>query len=102
MSTQSARPAVDLAPNAPPRPGLALALALISIPGVTIAWDLPGIGGVAGAAGTGVGIAAIVLGLQARSRLAGAKGTRMATVAVAAATLAVLSVVFFLVVGPPD
>jgi hypothetical protein len=99
MSTRTARPAVDLAPGAPARPGLALALALVSVPGVTIAWDLSAI---AGTAGTGIGIAAIVLGLQARSRLAGAKGTRMAIVAVAVATLAVLSVVFFLIVGPPD
>ena len=49
-----------------------------------------------------MGIAAIVLGLQARARLDGEKGTRMATVAVAVATLAVLSVVFFLIVGAPD
>ena len=99
MSTHSVRPAVDVAPNAPARPGLALALALISIPGVTIAWD---IGAVAGFAGTAIGIAAIVLGLQARDRLDGAAGTRMATVAVVIAALAVLSVVFFLIVGPPD
>ena len=66
MSTHSVRPAVDVAPNAPARPGLALALALISIPGVTIAWD---IGAVVGFAGTAIGIAAIVLGLQARNRL---------------------------------
>jgi hypothetical protein len=95
----TARPAVDIAPGAPARPALALALALLSVPGVTIAWD---VSGVAGFAGTGVGIAAIVVGLQARARLAGAKGTRMATVAIAVATLAVLSVVFFLIVGPPD
>ena len=99
MSTHSVRPAVDVAPNAPARPGLALALALISIPGVTIAWD---IGAVAGFAGTAIGIAAIILGLQARDRLDGAAGTRMATVAVVIAALAVLSVVFFLIVGPPD
>ena len=68
VSTHAARPPVELAPDAPARPGLALALALIAIPGVTIAWDLSGI---AGFAGTGVGIAAIVVGLQARSRLAG-------------------------------
>jgi hypothetical protein len=95
----TARPAVDIAPSAPARPGLALTLALVSVPGVTIAWDVSGI---AGFAGTGVGIAAIVVGLQARARLAGANGTRMATVAIAVATLAVLSVVFFLIVGPPD
>jgi hypothetical protein len=99
MSTHSARPAVDLVPSAAARPRLALALALISVPGVTIAWDLSAL---AGFAGTAVGIAAIVLGLQARSRLAGASGTRMATVAVAIATLAVLSVVFFLIAGAPD
>ena len=99
MSTHSVRPAVDVAPNAPARPGLALALALISVPGVTIAWDL---GAVAGFAGTAIGIAAIVLGLQARSRLDGAAGTRMAVAAVVIAALAVLSVVFFMIVGPPD
>lgn len=99
MSTHAARPAVDVAPNSPARPGLALALALLSVPGVTIAWDLSA---VAGFAGTGVGIAAIVLGLQARSRLAGTHGTRMAMAAVAIATLAVLSVVFFLIAGAPD
>ena len=99
MSTHAAQPAVDVAPTSPARPGLALALALLSVPGVTIAWDLSAF---AGFAGTGAGIAAIVLGLQARSRLAGEKGTRMATVAFAIATLAVLSVVVFLIVGPPD
>jgi hypothetical protein len=99
MSTHAARPAVDVAPAARARPGLALVLALLSVPGVTISWDLSA---VAGFAGTAVGIAAIVLGLQARSRLAGGKGARMATVAVAVAALAVLSVVFFLIVGAPD
>ena len=99
MSIRTSQPAVDLAPAPAPRPGLALALALISIPGVTITWDASP---VLGFAGTGIGLAAIVLGLQARSRLAGAAGTRMATVAVAVAALAVLSVVFFLIVGPPD
>jgi len=99
MSTHAARPAVDVAPSAPPRPRLALALALLSVPGVTITWDLSG---AAGLAGTAVGIAAIVLGLQARSRLAGEKGTWMATVAVVVASLAVLSVVFFMIAGAPD
>ena len=99
MSTRSAQPAVDVAPAPQARPGLALALALISVPGVTIAWD---ISAALGFLGTAVGIAAIVLGLQARARLAGAEGTRMATVAAGLAALAVLSVVFFLIVGPPD
>ncbi len=90
---------VDLAPSPAAKPGLALALALISVPGVTIAWD---IADGAGFVGVAIGIAAIVLGMQARTRLGGAKGTTMATVAIAIATLAVLSVVFFLIVGPPD
>jgi len=34
------RPRLDIAPQRS-RPGLALALALLAIPGSTIAWDLP-------------------------------------------------------------
>lgn len=99
MSTSTARPAVDLNPPARARPRTALALALLSVPGVTFLWDLADGAGLAGVA---VGIAAIVIGLQARARLAGGKGTRMAIVAVAIATLAVLSVVFFVITGPPE
>ena len=82
MSTQTA-PAIDLAPAKKARPGLALALALLAIPGVTIAWDLPH-----GGFYTGVplAVAAIVVGLQARARLSAGKGRLMATVAVAIAT----------------
>jgi hypothetical protein len=90
---------VDLAPSTPPRPRLALALALISIPGVTIAWD---IATGAGFAGVAIAIAAVVLGLQARSRPTGGNGTKMATTAIVIAGLAILSVVFFLAVGPPE
>jgi hypothetical protein len=100
MSAHPAHHAVDLDPPAPPRPGLALALALLSIPGVTIVWDILPAGGFY--TGVPLGIAAIVLGLQARKRLAGAKGTRMATTAVGLASLAVLSVVFFTIAGPPE
>jgi len=99
MSTSTTGRPVDLVPNPHAKPGLALALAVISIPGVTIAWD---IATAVGFAGTAIAVAAIVIGLQARSRLHGAKGTNMATVAVAIAALALLSVVFFLAVGPPD
>lgn len=99
MSSSTADPAVDLAPQPRARPGLALALALISVPGVTIAWDISGI---LGFAGTAIGALAVALGLQARSRLVGGKGTAMATTAVVIGGLAVLSVVFFLIVGPPD
>jgi hypothetical protein len=99
MATSTARPAVDLAPEKPARPGLALGLALLSIPGVTVAWDIGTFGGPIGVA---VGIAAVVVGLQARSRLAGAAGTGMATVAIGIAALGLLSVVFFVISGAPD
>lgn len=99
MATSTARPAVDLAPERRAHPRLALALALLSIPGVTIAWD---IGAVGGPIGVAVAIAAVVVGVQARSRLAGAAGTRMATVAIAIAALGLLSVAFFLIAGAPE
>jgi len=99
MATRTARPAVDLAPQERARPGLALGLALLSIPGVTIAWDLGVVGGIIGVA---VGIAAVIVGVQARFRLAGAAGTRMATVAIGIAALGLLSVVFFLLAGAPE
>ena len=97
--TSTSHPAVDLAATPRPRPGLALALALISVPGVTVAWD---IGGGAGFVGVAIGIAAIVLGVKARAHTPAGLGTRMATSAIVIASLAVLSVVFFLIVGPPD
>ncbi len=99
MSTSTTGRPVELAPSPHAKPGLALALALISVPGVTIAWD---IATAVGLAGTAIAVAAIVIGLQARSRLDGAKGTNMATVAIAVAALALLSVVVFLAIGPPD
>ena len=59
MSTRTARPAVDLAPQAPARPRLALALALLSVPGVTFAWDVAPGGGFT--TGVPLAIAAIAL-----------------------------------------
>jgi hypothetical protein len=76
------RPAVDLATDRP-RPGLALLLALLAVPGSTIAWELPA-GGLW--IGLPLGVAAIVLGIRARRRRV---GTGMATVAVAVGALAV-------------
>ena len=103
------RPSCPLAPHvpqstsprtAPARPRLALALALLSVPGVTVAWDVAPGGGFT--TGVPLAIAAIVIGLQARSRLAGATGTRMALTAIAIAALALLSVAFFTAVGAPE
>lgn len=99
MTSGTARPAVELAPSAPARPKLALALALISVPGVTIAWD---IAAALGWAGLAVAIAAIAVGLQARSRLQGGRGRVMASAAVVIAGLAALSVIVFLIIGASD
>ncbi|MDX6588607.1 MAG: hypothetical protein QOI31_3080 [Solirubrobacterales bacterium] len=99
MSSRTAQPAIELAPQPTARPGLALGLALISIPGVTIAWD---IGAGAGIVGVAVGIAAVIVGLQARSALAGARGTAMASVAMGIAGIVLLSVIVFLLVGAPE
>ena len=79
------RPAVDVGPPRA-RPGLALALALLAIPGSTIAWGLPA-GGLW--IGLPLGLVAVVLGIRARRELAGAKGSRMATAAVVVAALAI-------------
>ena len=96
MSTHTARTAIDLAPTKRARPGLALALAVLAVPGVTIAWDLPH-----GGFYTGVplALAAIVVGLQARARLSDRRGRIMATIAVAIAVVALLSVAVITAAG---
>jgi hypothetical protein len=80
MESTTQRPAVDVGPTES-RPGLALILAILSVPGSTLAWDLPA-GGLW--IGLPLGIAAIVIGLKAR-RAAG--GSTMATVAIVIAGL---------------
>ena len=86
------RPAVDLAPD-PARPGLALVLALLAIPGSTIAWELPA-GGLW--IGLPLGVAAIVLGLRARRRRV---GTAMATVAIVIGALAIAQMAVYVLVS---
>ena len=80
METSVQRAPVDVGP-ADTRPGLALALAILSVPGSTLAWDLP-------AGGYWIGlplaIAAIVIGLKARRSMG---GSTMATVAIVIAGL---------------
>jgi hypothetical protein len=92
MASTVNRPAVDVAPH-PARPGLALVLALLAIPGSTIAWELPS-GGFW--IGLPLGVAAIVLGLRARSQ---GVGTGRATVAVAIAALAIGQMVVWTIVS---
>lgn len=96
MSTHTAHTAVDPAPTKQARPALALALALLAVPGVTIAWDLPHGGFYIGVP---LAVAALVTGLQARARLSGGKGRIMATTAVAIAALAILSVAVITAAG---
>jgi hypothetical protein len=82
MESSVTRPPVDLAPERP-RAGLALVLALLSVPGSTIAWDLP-LGGLW--IGLPLAIAAIVLAVRARRQLGGS------AVAVAAMVIAGLMI----------
>jgi hypothetical protein len=91
MSISANRTAVDVAP-ATTRPGLALLLALLAVPGSTWAWDLP-LGGLW--IGLPLGIAAIVLGLRAHR--AGA-GRVMATAAIVIAGLCILQMVVYTIV----
>ena len=63
------RPAVDVAPLKA-HPGLALLLALLAVPGSTVAWDLPA-GGLW--IGLPLAIAAIAIGISAHRLLGGSK-----------------------------
>ena len=76
------RPAVDVAPLKA-HPGLALLLALLAVPGSTIAWDLPA-GGLW--IGLPLAIAAIAIGIRAHRLLGGSK------IAVAAIVIAGLMI----------
>ena len=82
MASSLRRHADDFAPDRA-RPGLAPVLALLAVPGSTIAWELPA-GGVW--IGLPLGIAAIVLGMRARRQLG---GSRLATAAIAVAALCI-------------
>lgn len=62
MESSVTRPAVDVDADRP-RPGLALLLAILAVPGSTVAWDLP-FGGLY--IGLPLAIAAIVLAVRAR------------------------------------
>ena len=83
MSSQPSRAAIDLAPATPPRPTLALALALLALPGSTVAWDLP-LGGLW--IGLPLALAATVLGRRASRQRA---GKRRATAAIVLAGLCI-------------
>jgi hypothetical protein len=75
------------------RPGLALVLGLLSLPGSTIAWELP-LGGLW--IGLPLGVAAIVLGVRARRA---GLGVGMATAAIVLASVAIVQMVVYTAVS---
>ena len=91
MESTVKRPAVDVGPQRA-KPGLALLLAVLSVPGSTLAWDLPA-GGLW--IGLPLAIAAIVVGIRARRGVAGEARSRMALVAIVLALLAIGQMVLF-------
>ena len=95
MESTAARPAIEIASERP-RPGLALFLAILSVPGSTIAWDLP-LGGLW--IGLPLAVAAIVLASRARRRPLSRAGGRMALGAIALAALAIGQMVVYLIVS---
>ena len=97
MESTATRPAVDIAPSGPrARPGLALVLAILSIPGSTIAWDLPA-GGLW--IGLPLGVAAVLLGISARRQLTGGAGSKMAIAAIVIGGLALAQMAVYTVVS---
>ena len=88
MSISANRTAVDVAPRTA-RPGLALLLAVLAVPGTTWAWDLP-LGGLW--IGLPLAVTAIVLGVRARQ--AGA-GRAAATAAIVIAGLCLAQMVVY-------
>ncbi len=90
----SPRPAVDLA-RSDARPRLALLLAILSVPGSTIAWDLPA-GGLW--IGLPLGVAAIVLAIRALRTPGRSTGRKMAIAAIVIAALALGQTVVYTIV----
>lgn len=72
------------------RPGLALVLALLSVPGSTLAWDLFDPGGFV--IGLPLAIAAVVLGVQALQRSSERRGMAIAAIVIAGTVVAMMVV----------
>ena len=94
MENTVTRPAVDVGPSGA-RPGLALALALLAIPGSTLAWDLPA-GGLW--IGLPLALAAIALGVRASRPAAGGR-SRMAIAAIIIGALVIGQMVVYTIVS---
>lgn len=91
-SPSQSNPAIDVGPK-PANPVVAFVLAILSVPGSTIAWDLPA-GGLW--IGLPLGIAAIVIGLRARNE--GSK-TGLATAAIVIAGLMIVQMAIWTAVS---
>ena len=87
QTTTLDRPVVDVRASRA-HPVLAFVLALLSVPGSTLAWDLP-VGGYW--IGVPLSVAAIVLGFQANRALRGSR-LAVAAIVIAALMLAVTAV----------
>jgi hypothetical protein len=90
MESTVSRSGIDLA-RQPARPGLALALALLSVPGSTIAWDL--FDGAGFVIGLPLAVAAVVLGVQARQRSSEGRGKATAAIVIAGLMLVQMAVI---------
>jgi hypothetical protein len=89
MESSATSPSVDLGAQRS-RSGLALLLALLSVPGSLLTWDaLPGGGFVFGVP---LAVAALVSGLQARRRAQAGRGKALAAILVASLMLATVFV----------
>ena len=89
MESTATPSGIDLAHRAA-HPGLALILALLSIPGSTIAWDL--FDGAGFLIGLPLAIAAIVLGVQARQRSETGRGKATAAIVIGGLVLLQMAV----------
>jgi hypothetical protein len=85
MESTTTSPPVEIAAG-PARPGTALVLALLAIPGSTIAWDL--FDGAGFVIGLPLAIAAVVLGVQARQRSETRRGKATAAIVIAGLMIA--------------
>jgi hypothetical protein len=94
MESATSNSGIDLAKKAT-HPGLALVLALLAVPGSTIAWDL--FDGAGLVIGLPLAVAAIVLGVQARQRSETGRG--MATAAIVIAGLVIAQMVVWTIVS---
>jgi hypothetical protein len=89
MESTASSSGIDLAQK-PSRPALALVLALLAIPGSTVAWDL--FDGAGFVIGLPLAIAAIVLGVQARQRTEARRGMATAAIVIAGLMIAQMAV----------